>query len=111
MSLAQLIDKKFGVRTRVVVNPVRASIGTTAQVLLSNNPSRLAWIIINTHATQVVYLSFTNDVSSTKGIRLDSAGGSYSMIWDEDFEPTGWAIWGIGSGADTTLYAYEVVEY
>ncbi len=111
MPLAELLQERFKVRTRVVVNPLRASIGTTPQLLLSNNPNRLAWVIVNTHATQIIYISFENDVSAAKGIRIDPAGGMASMVWDEDFEPTAWAIWGLGSGATTTLYCYEVVEY
>ncbi|GAJ15286.1 unnamed protein product, partial [marine sediment metagenome] len=75
------------------------------------NPNRLAWVIVNTHADQILYISFTNDVSQALGIRIDPAGGHASMVWDEDFEPTGWAIWGLGSGAGTTFYVYEVVEY
>ena len=111
MPLAQLLEERFKVRTRVVVNPLRASVGTTAQLLFSNNPNRLAWVIVNTHATQVLYISFTNDVSQALGIRVDPAGGMATMVWDEDFETTGWVIWGLGSGATTTIYAYEVVEY
>lgn len=111
MPLKDLLEEKFKVRTRVVENPIRASVGTIALLILGNNPNRLAWVIVNTHATQTLHLAFTNEVTTTTGIQLDAAGGSASAVWDEDFEPTGWAIWGIGSDDDTTFYCYEIVEY
>ena len=112
MPLADLLMERFKVRTRAVENPQGVTtLGTTAEIVLANNPNRLAWIIVNLHSTQVVYLSLTSDVAATRGVRLDPAGGSASMIWDEDFQATGWAIWGVGSAADVTLYSIEIVEY
>lgn len=111
MPLDTLLRERFKVRTRAVENPVRASVGTTALEILHNNPNRYAWVIVNTHATQTLHLALTNEVTQATGIRLDAAGGSASMVWDEDFQATGWAIWGIGSGDDTTFYSYEIVEY
>ena len=111
MPLKDILMERFKAKTRVVENPVRASVGTTAQILLHNNPNRLAWVIVNTHATQVLYVGFTDQITSATAIRVDPAGGHASMVWDEDFEPTGWAIWGVGDAADTTIYSYEVVEY
>ena len=111
MPLSRLIDEKFGVRTRTVEDPIRTSVGTTAVLIFNNNPGRLAWTIVNTHATQTLHLALTNGVTMLKGVRLDPAGGFASEIWDEDFEETGWAVWGIASGDDTTIYSKEVVEY
>lgn len=111
MPLKDLIDAKFGIKTRTVEDPLRESVGTTAVLILSNNPNRLGWTIVNTHATQSLHLALTNGVTTVKGVKLDPAGGSASEVWDEDFEETGWAVWGIASGADTTIYSKEVVEY
>lgn len=111
MSLARLIDEKFGIRTRTVENPLVTEVGTTAVLILNNNPNRLGWTIVNTHATQTLHLALTNGVTTITGIQLDAKGGHASEVWDEDFEETGWAVWGIGSGANTSIYSKEVVEY
>lgn len=112
MPLADLLQLLFKVRTRAVENPQAVtSLGTTPQIILANNPNRLAWRITNLHATQQVYLGLTSSVSATNGVRLDPAGGGASMIWNEDFQLTGWAIWGVASGAGTNIYSFEVVEY
>ena len=111
MPLSRLIAEKFGVKTRTVEDPLRVSVGTTAVLLLNNNPNRLAWTIVNTHPTQSLHLALTNGVTTLKGITVDPAGGFASERWDEDFEETGWAVWGIASGDATTIYSKEVVEY
>ncbi len=103
-----LITERFGVKTRAVENPLLTKVDDTALMILANNPSRLAWVIINL-SVNVLYIAFSKDVSDKKGIRLGASGGAASMIFDEDFHPVTWAIWGIGSAANTWLYCYEVV--
>lgn len=111
IALADLLMERFKVRTRAVVNPLAVtSLGTTAQLVLSNNPNRLGWLIINL-STNTVYLHFENDVASTKGTLLDPSGGAASMVWDEDFQATGWSIWGVASGASSAIYAFEILSY
>lgn len=110
MSLAELLMERFKVKTRAVENPKITSLGVTAQQVLGNNPDRLAFIVQNLSAN-VIYLSLKNDVSSSKGIRLAANGGSFSCIWDEDFQMTGWAWWAVATGASSAVYAIEVLEY
>jgi len=111
MPLANLLTERFKVRTRAVENPLAVtSLGATAQKLLENNPNRLGFIVFNLSAN-VVYLSLTNEVSSTRGVRLNANGGSIGMVWDEDFQMTAWAWWGVASGAASAIYILEVVEY
>jgi hypothetical protein len=108
--LSELVYEKFGIRTRAKVNPVTASLGITAALALKSNPNRLAWLLINLSAN-VVYIGFSRDVSSTKGIRLNANGGQASMIWDEDFDITGWEIYGVAAGANSAIFCYEVESY
>lgn len=109
-TLDELLLEKFKVRTRAVENPKVTSLGTTATLVLANNPNRLGWVIVNL-SSNVIYLGFANDVSSSKGVRLAANGGFASRIWDEDFHPTGWAVWGIASGAGSAIYSYEIISY
>ena len=111
MPLRDLIDKKFEVRTRPVEDEGGVpSLGTTAQEVLPNNPNRLAWILVNL-SENTVYLALKSDVSSSSGIRLDANGGSAGMVWDEDFDVTGWAIYGVAADVNSAIFAYEVVTY
>ena len=110
MSLASLLLDRFSVRTRAVENSKLSSLGTTALEVLGSNPDRLAFIIINLSAN-VIYLALKDDVSSSKGIRLAANGGSFSAVWDEDFQMTGWAWWGVAASGSSAIYTIEVIEY
>ena len=111
MPLKDLLMERFSVKTRAVENPLNVtSLGATAQKLLSNNPNRLGFVIVNLSAN-IVYIGLENSVSSTKGIRLDANGGSSGCIWDEDFDMTAWAWWAVASGAASAIYVLEIVEY
>lgn len=111
MSLADLLMERFKVKTRAVENPeALTAASTTAQKVLSNNPNRLAFTIMNLGA-EVSYVGLTDGVSTTKGIRLDASGGFFSCVWDEDFQMTGWAWWIIATSGTPAVYALEVVEY
>ncbi len=112
-TLADLLMERFKVKTRAVENPQAVtSLGVAAQIIVANNPNRLAFIIINLSAN-TIYIGLTREVNATagteQGIRLDPNGGAYSAIWDEDFQMTGWAWWGISTGAASQIYSLEVV--
>lgn len=111
MPLAELLMERFKVKTRAVENPEAVTAAsTTAQKILANNPNRFAFIIVNL-GDQICFVGLERNVEAdVKGIRLDANGGSFSCIWDEDFQMTGWAWWIIGEGA-SAVYAIEVVEY
>ncbi len=112
MPLADVLMERFKVRTRAVENPNKVTAAAiTARLILSNNPNRLAFVIVNLGA-QVCFVALTNQVTAdTYGIRLDANGGSWSCIWDEDFEMTGWAWWIIAAAGAPAVYSLEVVEY
>lgn len=113
MPLADLLMGRFKVRTRAVENPkVITAASDTAQLVLGNNPNRLAFVIINLGDTPT-YVSLTGEVAAaTRGIRLDANGGSFGCVWDEDFQMTSWAWYIIAEAGETpAIYAIEVVEY
>lgn len=107
MALSSLIFQKFGVRTRVVENPVVSSIGITAEVVLKNNPDRLGFVIINL-SENAVYIGIDKEVATTKGIYLAPNGGTLSVFYGEDFELVGYEFWGVASGAGSVIYVLEV---
>lgn len=112
MPLADLLMERFKVKTRAVVNPLAVTEAEdTAQIILSNNPNRLAFIIVNL-GDEVCFVGLESDIEAdVKGIRLDANGGSFSCIWDEDFDMTAWAWWIIAASGTPAVYSLEVVEY
>lgn len=110
MPLRDLIDKRFGIKTRAVECPENSEVGTSAALLLKNNPNRLSFLVINLSAN-VIYLGLTGGVASSRGIRLNANGGMASMIFDEDFDAVGWAWYAIASGSNSAVYFLELLEY
>lgn len=106
--LDELLLDKFKVKTRAVENPLVSSLGTSAVKVLDNNGDRLGWVVINL-SSNTVYLALKSDVGSSKGVFVAPNGGSAMMIWDEDFQMTGWELWGKASGAGSAIYVIEVV--
>ena len=106
--LQKLIQKQFGIKTRLREDVLTSSLGVAAERVIPQNSNRLGWIIINL-STNTVYVGFNNGVSATNGIILVASGGSYSMIWNEDFDVVGYEIWGIASAAASAIKCYEII--
>lgn len=107
MTLKDLLNRQFGVKTRSVINPLVSTLTGGVDQVLSNNPNRLAWLIMNLGAN-AAYGSYLRDPSSTKGFMLSALGGTASTIWNEDFELVGQEVFVKGTAGDT-LYIVEVV--
>lgn len=109
MTLKDLVKTKFGVDTSVNINPLVSSVGTTAVEILPNNPNRLAAIIVNLSANSLYVLPDTAP-TSTRGIQLVANGGALTLLWDEEFDLTGWSWFAIASGAASSILVLEVVS-
>ena len=80
----------------IVGRTEQVSVGTVATLIAPANPHRKSLKITNVTGTQIVYLGFTNGVSSSTGDYLHSAAGSNTTIDCKD------QIWGIAiTGAQT----------
>lgn len=108
MSLAKILKDRWGVRTQAAQKTI--TLGVAAAELVPNNPDRLGLTIINL-STNSVYVALDNSVSDTKGMLLVPSGGSVTFSLEEDFQMVGWAIWGVATGADSSLFIIEVTEY
>jgi hypothetical protein len=107
LAAAEFALKWFGFKTRAIVNPLVASVGTTAVKVLNNNPDRIGWLIVNLSAN-TIYIAYGPDVSSTKGISIALNGGTASSVVSEDGEAVTYEVWAVAAGADSAIY---VVEY
>ena len=108
MSLSTLIEREFGVKTGSSENPITDSVGLTAARVLPNNPNRLGWILVNL-SVNLIYLGFSPDVSTSKGIQVGANGGMTSMMYREDFELTAHEVYAIAAGANSAIYVVETL--
>lgn len=107
MGAREFSEKRFGFPTRAVENPVVAAVGVTVVKILRNNPDRVFWIVVNLSAN-VVYVALSEDVSATKGIRLDANGGFTSMSVEEDGEAVAYDVYALATGAASAIYVLAI---
>lgn len=107
VSLHQLIDDRFGVRTRGVPNSDNVQQSTTPGLILRNNSSRLAATIVNL-GTNPVFMVPEGAPSTTRGIRIGPSGGSVTLLWDEDFNLVGMEWNGVTDVGTSDLFVLEV---
>lgn len=106
MTLQDLIDKQFGVKTKHRINNVTTSVGTTSTIIAGNNPNRLALTIINM-SPNTIYIAPDEEVSSSRGIVVSPNGGSVQFLYNEDFQMTGYEFYATAS-AVSTIFVLEV---
>lgn len=109
-TLAELITERLGVRTSARINPEGSSLGTSAARVMGNNPNRVAFIFVNL-SSNIIYLAPLEVPSSSNGIRVGTNGGSLSLVWDEDFDLTGYEWRGVADAAASSYFVVELVTY
>ena len=109
MSLASLLGKQFGVKTSYNINPLVTTVGTAVTKVLSYNPMRLGCLIINLSGN-LINIAPDNLVSSTRGILLGSNGGTYTLLFNEDFELTASEWYAVATGAASSIFIIEVID-
>jgi hypothetical protein len=106
-TLADLVAEKLGVRAELVENESGiTTVGTSVVILLPVNPNRVACGVINL-STNTIYARPKNQAAATAGITLAPNGGFMQLIWEEDFELTGYEWTFVASGAGSAVYSYS----
>jgi len=100
------IDRYAG---KTYVQETPATVDTTRVVLLSNNPNRLAWDIINTSLVEI-RVSSNPGLTTATGFLLAPSGGEMGMTFLEDGEGVGYEIYAIGLVAGGTVWVREVIR-
>lgn len=108
VSLVDVIRKEIGVPTIDVVSPVGATVGVASARLLGQNPNRLAAIIINLSANDIV-LAPNRAATLTSGILLAPGGGSMSLLWKRDFDLVGYEWQAIAAAAGSSVFTLEML--
>ncbi len=106
-TLRDLITARFGVQTELRLDPVTNTVGVTPVVVLTNNPDRLSVLVVNLSAVGV-YLKPAPNVSASSGVKLNANGGTFSLLWEEDFHLTGYEWWAIAEAAGASILVVEV---
>ena len=108
MNVAELIERRFGMVTKAVSNPLVNEAQTAITRVLANNPNRLGWTILNLSANNV-FVALDQGVSADHGILLAPNGGNASMRYEEDFEATCWAVWAVAAANNSDIFCLEVI--
>lgn len=108
VTLQEVLFREFGVKTTFRTNPLTDTVAITPTKILSNNPNRLAMVIVNLGANDCV-IDFNVEVALLKGILLANSGGGISFRFDTEFNLLESGVWAIASVAPTTVYVLEVV--
>ncbi len=97
--------QRFGGRTTAQERVV--TVAATRVTLLSNNPNRLSWHLINEGGNDA-RVSIDPTITFTTGWLIPQAGGLISMIYYDDGEACGYEVYGISNAAGTTIRIREV---
>ncbi|MDZ7380065.1 MAG: hypothetical protein ONB06_12060 [candidate division KSB1 bacterium] len=104
---SEYLERKLGVRTRFIVNPVTDTVGTTVTQIALANPDRLALLIVNL-SPYTVYVGFDRQVSETRGIMLGSGGSSVGFYVDEDLELVCGEVFAVSPDGEASIYMLEM---
>ena len=81
----------------------------TTLTRISNNPNRVAWVMINEGLTDVRVSNLPN-ISASSGWLLAASGGVIAMKWDEDGEAVGYEIYLISVAGTPNVRIREVIR-
>jgi len=98
---------KTGFPTRLVINPVTDTVGTSPTLILRNNPDRIFWLVVNLSGNNG-YLGWDTLVSSTRGLFIAANGGFVSANIEEDGELVIYDVWAVNLNAAGTYLVVEV---
>ena len=107
-TIRDLLLARLGAPTTPFTNRAGSSVGTTAALVLRNDPSRIAFLFVNL-SLNTIFLTPVGVPSSTNGIALAASGGSVMVLWEEDGEMTAWEWRAVATAAASTFLALEAI--
>lgn len=108
VTLRELISREFGVKTTYRSNPLVSACQVAITKLLSNNPNRVAFVMVNLGVNDV-YIGFDVETSISKGILLANAGGGISMTYRTEFDLVASEVHGVAPAGASNMYILEIV--
>lgn len=107
-TLHKMIRNLFGVYTIHGINPLTETVDIAVTRILQMNPARLGFIFVNLSLNDI-YISPDNTVSATRGIYIAPSGGSFSVIWDKDFELCSMNWYATAAIDASAVYVLEII--
>ena len=92
-SLANLLDREYGIKTRSVINPLVEEVDIAVTQILGGEPKRVGSLIMNLSAN-IIHVCFDPQVSAARGIFLAPNGGSVNFVWSQDFNLVSLPLYG-----------------
>ena len=108
-SIHELVDERFGVRTRSNENPEVTQVQNVETLLLRADPNRLALVIINLSAN-TMFIKPRGGVTLTNGIALSAGVGSLSVTMEDDFTLPSLEWFGISSVINQAVFVLEILS-
>ena len=109
-ALSDYVGRRFGVKTRAVVNPlvITGVIPAGITQILRNNPDRLMLLIMNLDTAKMMAAPHANPATNI-GVWLDANGGHIALDADTDGELVGqeWWVWSAAGAAVPNIYIIE----
>lgn len=107
--LDDFLSGKYGIKhSKVVENPMIATIGTDAGEVFRRDPNRLMWLFVNMSANSI-YLAFSGDVEAgAKGVILTN-GDTIIVSLEKDAALVFNDVWIVADAADSAIYSLEVL--
>lgn len=110
-SLADMLERMYGVRTTHRINPTdNVAFVAAVQPVLASNPKRLGFIVVNM-GNNPLWLAPRDNPADNYGIELVANGGTTNMVWDEDFEMVNLPWYGISNAGGTNIFVMEVMIF
>jgi len=107
-TVRDVIKDRVGTTYVPTFNAPTATVGTTAAVLLTQNPSRVAFQIVNLGAFDI-FVTPNGVPSATRGIRIAANGGTATAFWEEDGETTAWEWAAVAIGGASAVFVQEIL--
>jgi len=105
--LADLVTERLGGRTYLQERTV--TVGTSIIQVLENNPNRLAYDLINESANDI-RVSTDSTITATSGWLVVAKGGLFGMVYYDDGEGVGQALYAIAAAAGSVVRVREVIR-
>ena len=109
ISLYDAIQTVMPVKTGLKIIKYNVSDSLPPTLIANNNPNRLELIISNV-GDYDVYLNSSVAFDIPTGILLTPNGGFLSLIWNEDFDITGYTWYALADGGTAELTIMEVLS-
>lgn len=107
-AVSDLVAERLG--GAIDVRQSRQVIQTTAEQVLTNDPERLFWIVVNTGSIRA-FVGFDRNIDTQNGLIIGPDGGSLSVTIEDDFVMPVFPLFALippGGPVSTNLVIVEV---